>query len=87
VKYHQKKVEKQAKLEKNHGFPTNFLFAFCEKYNVFQPSFDDISAICWPILMQSNVLERLLVVEYMTNIRMSNFKIFMEKLGSKVEIC
>jgi hypothetical protein len=23
----------------------------------------------------------------MTNIRMSNFKIFMEKLGSKVEIC
>jgi hypothetical protein len=27
-------------------FVTDFLFDFWEKSNVFQPSFDDISAIC-----------------------------------------
>ncbi len=31
--------------------------------HVFQPSFGDNSAICWSILMQDTVLERLLVVD------------------------
>ncbi len=56
------------KIQKNHGFLTDFLFDFYEKYNVFQHSFDDISTICWPILMQNSVLERLLVVDYMAEI-------------------
>jgi hypothetical protein len=55
-------------LKKNHGFLTDFLFDFWEKSSVFQYSLDDISAICWPILMQSSVLERLLVADYMTEI-------------------
>jgi hypothetical protein len=41
-----KKIEKHAKIQKNHGFLTDFLFDFIELYNVFQPYFDDISAIC-----------------------------------------
>jgi hypothetical protein len=52
--------EKHAKLGKYFG----------EKYDVFQHSSDDISAICWSILMQNSVLERLLVANYMTEIRM-----------------
>jgi hypothetical protein len=71
---------------KNHGFLTDFLFEFWEKSSVFQYSFDDISAICWPILMQSSVLETSLAVDYMPEIRMWNFKSFMGKLGFKVEI-
>jgi hypothetical protein len=55
--------------------------------SVFQHSFDDISVICWAIWMQNSVLERLLVLDYMTEIRMWNFKNFMGKLGSEVEIC
>jgi hypothetical protein len=43
---------------------------FFEFSHVFQHSFDDISAIRWPILMQSTVLERLLVVDYMFEIWM-----------------
>jgi hypothetical protein len=35
---------------------------------VFHPSFDGISAICSPILMQNNVLEWSLVVDYMAEI-------------------
>jgi hypothetical protein len=68
LRYHQNKDEKRAKLEKNHGFLTVFLFAFWEKSSVFQYSFDDISAICWPILVQNSVLETSLVVNYMTEI-------------------
>jgi hypothetical protein len=68
LRYHQNKDEKRAKLEKNHGFLTDFLFDFWEKSSVFQYSLDDISAICWPILMQSSVFERLLVADYMTEI-------------------
>jgi hypothetical protein len=60
---------------------------FFEFSHVFQPSFDDISAICWPILMQNSVLETLLVVNYMTEIWMRNLKNFMVKFGSEVEIC
>jgi hypothetical protein len=67
------------KTDRNHD-----LFEFP---HVFQQSFDDISAICWPILMQNTILERLLVVDYMPEIQMSNFKNFMEKLASEVEIC
>jgi hypothetical protein len=59
---------------------------FFEFQHIFQQSFDDISAICWPILLQNTILERLLVVNLMPEIRMSNFKNFMEKLASKVEI-
>ncbi len=54
---------------------------------VFQHSFGDISVISWPILMQSTVLERLLVVDYMFEIWMWNFKNFIGKLSSKAEIC
>jgi hypothetical protein len=68
LRYHQKKDKKRAKLEINHGFLTVFLFDFWEKSSVFQYSFDDISAICWPILTKNIVLERLLVVDYMTEI-------------------
>ncbi len=56
---------------------------FFQVLHVFHPCFDDISAICWPIWMQNSVLERLLVVDYMTEIPMWNFKNFMGKLGSK----
>jgi hypothetical protein len=38
LKYHQKKVEKHAKIQKNHGFLTDFLFDFIELYCVFQHS-------------------------------------------------
>ncbi len=48
--------------------------------------FDDISAICWWILMQNSVLETLLVVDHMTEIWKWNFKIFVEKMASKIEI-
>jgi hypothetical protein len=41
---------------------------FERETNDFQPSFGDNSAICWSILMQDTVLERLLVVDYMTEI-------------------
>jgi hypothetical protein len=41
-----------------------------EVSHVFHPCFDDISVICWPIWMQNSVLESLLVVDYMTEIRM-----------------
>jgi hypothetical protein len=44
--------------------------AFFQVSHVFHHSFGDISAICWPILMQNTVLERLLVVDYMTEIWM-----------------
>jgi hypothetical protein len=36
LSYHQKNVEKQAKIQKNHGFLTDFLFDFIEIYCVFQ---------------------------------------------------
>jgi hypothetical protein len=39
-------------------------FDFWENSSVFQYSFGDISAICWPILMQNSVLETSLVVDY-----------------------
>jgi hypothetical protein len=68
LSYHQNKNEKRAKLEKNHGFLTEFLLDFWEKSSVFQYSFDNISSICWPILMQSSALETSLVVDYMTEI-------------------
>jgi hypothetical protein len=51
-----------------------------------QHSFDNISAICWPIWMQYSVFETLLVVDNMTEIWIWNFKYFMRKLGSEVEI-
>jgi hypothetical protein len=70
LRYHQNNDEKRAKLEKIHGFLTDFLFDFWEKSSVFQYSFDDISAICRPILMQNSVLETSLVVDYMPEIRM-----------------
>jgi hypothetical protein len=38
-------------------------------------------------LMQIRVLERLLVVDHMTEIWIWKFEIFMLKLGSAVEIC
>jgi hypothetical protein len=38
--------------------------------HVFQSTFDDISTICWPILMQNSVLERSLAVDYVTEIWM-----------------
>jgi hypothetical protein len=60
---------------------------FWGETDVFQPSFDDISAICWSILMQNCVLERLLVKDYMTEIWIGNLENFMVKLGSKNEIC
>jgi hypothetical protein len=41
---------------------------FERETNDFHPYFDDISAICWSILMPDTVLERLLVVENMTEI-------------------
>jgi hypothetical protein len=34
------------------------LYDFFQVTHVFHPCFDDISAICWPILMQNNTLER-----------------------------
>jgi hypothetical protein len=40
-----------------------FIYYLFEFTHVFQPSFDDISAIGWSILMQDTVLERLLVVD------------------------
>ncbi len=87
LRYNQKNVEKRVEIQKSYGFLTDFLFDFWEKTNVFQHSFDDISAICWSILMQNSALERLLVVDYMPGIRMWNFKNFMGKLGSEVQIC
>jgi hypothetical protein len=48
--------------------PVTASLDFFEFSHVFQPSFDDISAICWPILMQNSVLETLLVVNYMNEI-------------------
>jgi hypothetical protein len=38
------------------------------KIDVFHSSFDDISAICRSIFMQNTVLERLLVLNHMTEI-------------------
>ncbi len=82
-----KKGWKSAKLQINHGFLTVFLNRFLLETHVFQPCFDVISAICWPILIQNGVLERLLVEQYMTEIWISNSENFLIKLGSKVEIC
>jgi hypothetical protein len=56
------------KLEKNHGFLKEFSLDFWEKSNIFQHSFADISAICWPILMKNSVLEMLLAIDYMSEI-------------------
>jgi hypothetical protein len=39
-------LKNMQKFKKNHGFLTDFLLDFWEKSNVFQHSFDDISAIC-----------------------------------------
>ncbi len=58
-----------------------------EVSHVFQPSFDEILAICWTIFMQISVLERLLVLDYKIEIWIRKFEIFMLKLGSEVEIC
>jgi hypothetical protein len=60
---------------------------FFQVSHIFQHSLGDISDICWPILMQSTVLERLLVVDYMFEIWIWDFKNFIGKLGSKAEIC
>jgi hypothetical protein len=57
--YFSPKSNKKNPLENHHFFQVS---------HVFQPSFDDMSAICWPILMQSTVLERLFVIDYMTEI-------------------
>jgi hypothetical protein len=68
LRYHQRKVEKRlilAKIKFKKPLENYDLF---ELSHVFQPSFNDISAICWPIWMQNSVLERLLVVDYMTEI-------------------
>jgi hypothetical protein len=65
-----KEDEKRAKFEKSRGFLTDFLLDFWEKSGVFQYFFDDISAICWPIIMQNSVLDTSLVVDYMPEIRM-----------------
>jgi hypothetical protein len=35
-----------------------FLIRFWLETHIFQFSFDEILAICWPILMQDTVLER-----------------------------
>jgi hypothetical protein len=64
-----------------------FLIQFERETNDFYPYFDDISAICWSILMQDTVLERLLVVDYMTEIWILNLQNFVLKLVSEVEIC
>jgi hypothetical protein len=68
LRYNQKKIGKHAKLQTNHVFLTFFLIRFWREIDVFQFSFDEILAICWSILMQDTVLERLLVVDYMTEI-------------------
>jgi hypothetical protein len=45
------------KRKKNQNFVTVFSIQFEREIDVFQPSFDDISAICWWIFMQNSVLE------------------------------
>jgi hypothetical protein len=67
-------------------FLTTLLYEMFPLWDVFQPSFDDISAVCWPIWMQNSVLETSLVVNYMTEIQMWNIENFMPKFGSEVEI-
>ncbi len=86
LRYRLRKVQNLRKFKKS-WFSNGFLFDFIELYCVFQHSSDDILAICWWISMQNSILETLLVVDYMTEIWMWNFKIFMGKLGPEVEIC
>jgi hypothetical protein len=64
-----------------------FFIQFERETNDFHPYFDDISAICWSILMQDTVLERLLVVDYMTEIWIRNLQNFLLKLVPELEIC
>ncbi len=68
LRFHQKKIGKRvflAKIELEKTLEKHDLF---EVSHVFQPSFDDISAICWSILMQDTILERSLDVDYMAEI-------------------
>jgi hypothetical protein len=68
LRYHQKKLEKRvflAKIDLKKPLENHDLF---EVSHVFQPFLNDISAICWTILMQISVLERLLVVDHMIEI-------------------
>ncbi len=51
-----------------------FFYSILARDRLFQPSFGDISAICWWILMQNSVLETSLVVDYMIEIRIRNFE-------------
>ncbi len=67
--------------------PPCILIRFWRTTHVFQFSFDEILAICWPILMQDTVLESSLVVEYTAEIWIQNFKNFMAKFGFEIEIC
>ncbi len=70
LRYHQKNTEKHWISPKNRikkPLENHDLF---QVSHVFQPFLNDISAICWPILMQESVLGGLLVVDYMTEIRM-----------------
>ncbi len=60
---------------------------FIQVSHVFQPSFGDNSAIPWSILKQDTVLERLLVVDSMTEICIWNLQNFALKLIPEVEIC
>jgi hypothetical protein len=68
LRYHQKNVEKRLFFVQIEFKKSVKNFDFIRFSPVFQPSFGDISAICWSILMQNSVLERLLVVDYMTEI-------------------
>jgi hypothetical protein len=79
LRYRQNKDESRLFLVQNHDF-IQFL-------HVFQPSFGDNSAICWSIFMHDTVLERLLVVDYMTEILILNLQTFVLKLVPEVEIC
>jgi uncharacterized membrane protein YoaK (UPF0700 family) len=70
----------------------SFILEICanfvhQKFSINFPNFGDISAISWWILMQNSVLQTLLVVDDMTEIWICNLKIFVAKIGSKVEIC
>jgi hypothetical protein len=65
---------------KTDDFVTVFFTQFERETNNFHPYFDDISAICWLILMQDTVLEKFLVVENMTEIWIRNLQNFVLKL-------
>ncbi len=62
-------------------FSNGFFIQFWWETDVFQHSFGK-----W-ILMQNSVLERLLVVDYMTDIWIWNLQNFVLKLVSEVENC